>query len=117
MPEEIGRFLGPLPTGGHAPIRIPAGDVELGVEVRGDGTPVLFVHGFPFDRTVWRHQLATLSRAKRIAPDLRGVGASGAPTSDGYALTRYADDLVTVLGELGDEAARVSRMPVGGCGV
>ena len=114
IPEEIVRLLGPRPSGGHAPIRIPAGDVELGVEVRGDGTPVLFVHGFPFDRTVWRHQLATLSRAKRIAPDLRGVGASGAPTSDGYALTRYADDLVTVLDALGVRAAVVCGLSMGG---
>src|SRR5207302_83493 len=94
IPEEIVRFLGPRPSSGHAPIRVPAGDVELGVELRGEGPPVLFVHGFPFDRTMWRHQLATLSRVKRIAPDLRGVGTSGAPASDGYTLARYADDLV-----------------------
>src|SRR2546429_9960169 len=64
--------------------------------------PVLFVHGFPFDRTVWRHQLAALSRVRRIAPDLRGVGGSGVPPgADGYSLTRYADDLVAVLDALG----------------
>src|SRR5439155_735742 len=75
--------------GGHQPIRVSVGDVELAVEVRGDGLPVLFVHGFPFDRTVWRHQLATLSRVRRIAPDLRGVGGSGTPSAaDGYSLAR-----------------------------
>jgi YbgC/YbaW family acyl-CoA thioester hydrolase len=114
IPEEIVRFLGPRPSGGHAPIRVPAGDVELGVEVRGEGTPVLFVHGFPFDHTVWRHQLATLSRVKRVAPDLRGVGASGAPTSDGYTLSRYADDLVAVLDALGIRAAVVCGLSMGG---
>src|SRR5213078_1987370 len=114
IPEEIVRFLGPRPTGGHAPIRVPAGDVELGVEVRGEGPPVLFVHGFPFDRTVWRHQLATLSRVKRIAPDLRGVGASGAPGSDGYTLARYADDLVAVLDALGVRTAVLCGLSMGG---
>src|ERR1051325_11660704 len=114
IPEEIVRFLGPRPTGGHAPIRVPAGDVELGVEVRGEGVPVLFVHGFPFDRTVWRHQLAMLSRVKRIAPDLRGVGASGAPASDGYTLVRYADDLVAVLDALGIRAAVLCGLSMGG---
>jgi 3-oxoadipate enol-lactonase len=114
IPEEIVRFLGPRPSSGHAPVRVPAGDVELGVEVRGEGMPVLFVHGFPFDRTVWRHQLATLSRVKRIAPDLRGVGASGAPPNDGYSLARYADDLVAVLDALGIRAAVVCGLSMGG---
>ncbi|PYP59886.1 MAG: hypothetical protein DMD44_04050 [Gemmatimonadetes bacterium] len=114
IPEEIVRFLGPRSSGGHAPVRVPAGDVELGVDVRGEGEPVLLVHGFPFDHTVWRHQLATLSRVKRIAPDLRGVGASGAPASDGYTLARYADDLVAVLDALGIGAAVVCGLSMGG---
>src|SRR5881398_1176066 len=122
IPDEIARFLGPRPSagggggggGGHQPIRVSVGDVELAVEVRGDGVPVLFVHGFPFDRTVWRHQLATLSRVKRIAPDLRGVGTSGAPASDGYTLARYADDLVAVLDALGIRAAVVCGLSMGG---
>src|SRR5216117_3191394 len=111
IPDEIARFLGPLARpsgagGGHEPIRVPAGDVELSVDVRGEGLPVLFVHGFPFDRTVWKHQLAALSRVRRIALDLRGVAASGAAsTADGYALERYADDLVAVLDGLGARQA------------
>jgi acyl-CoA thioesterase FadM len=46
-------------------------------EVRGEGLPVLFVHGFPFDRSMWKHQLATLARsagaaavAERLLPTL-----------------------------------------------
>ena len=117
IPEEIARFLGPRTPvgGGHQPIRVPAGDVELAVDVRGEGVPVLFVHGFPFDRTVWRHQLAALSRVRRIAPDLRGVGGSGAPAgADGYSLTRYADDLVAVLDALGVRQAVVCGLSMGG---
>ena len=115
VPEEIARFLGPRPSGAHTPLRVPAGDVELAVEVRGDGLPVLFVHGFPFDRTVWRHQLATLSRVRRIAPDLRGVGGSGAsPGPDGYSLARYADDLVAVLDAVGVREAVACGLSMGG---
>ncbi|HYL22339.1 MAG TPA: thioesterase family protein, partial [Gemmatimonadales bacterium] len=70
IPDEIARFLGHSPAlrpgGAHQPLRVPVGDVELAVDVRGDGLPVLFVHGFPFDRTVWRHQLAALTRVRRI---------------------------------------------------
>jgi len=118
IPDEIARFLGPSPLprpGGHPPLRVPAGDVELAVDVRGDGLPVLFVHGFPFDRTVWRHQLAALSRFRRIAPDFRGVGGSGAtPAADGYSLARYADDLVAVLDAVGVRDAVVCGLSMGG---
>jgi len=117
VPDEIARFLGPRapPGGSHQPMRVPAGDVELAVDVRGEGVPVLFVHGFPFDRTVWRHQLATLSRVRRIAPDLRGVGDSSAPPDvDAYSLTRYADDLVAVLDALGVRQAVLCGLSMGG---
>lgn len=106
---------GPRPSGAHAPLRVAAGDVQLAVEVRGDGLPVLLVHGFPLDRTVWRHQFATLGRVRRIAPDLRGVGGSVAPAgADGYSLARYADDLVAVLDGVGVGDAVVCGLSMGG---
>lgn len=117
IPEEIARFLGPLPrpSGGHQPVRVPADGVELTVDVRGEGAPVLFVHGFPFDRTVWKHQLAALPRVRRIALDLRGVGAPPASAAaDGYALQRYADDLVAVLDALGARQAVLCGLSMGG---
>jgi 3-oxoadipate enol-lactonase len=103
--------------GEHQPIRVAAGDVELAVDVRGAGVPVLFVHGFPFDRTVWRHQLATLSGVRRIALDLRGVGGSDAPpppAADGYSMARYADDLVAVLDAVGVRDAVLCGLSMGG---
>ncbi|HYT05146.1 MAG TPA: alpha/beta fold hydrolase [Gemmatimonadales bacterium] len=116
FPEEIGRFLGPRTSGAHQPLHVPAGDAALAVDVRGEGLPVLFVHGFPFDRTMWRHQVAALSRWKRIAPDLRGAGASTAPAppADGYSLARHADDLVAVLDALGISQAAVCGLSMGG---
>ena len=86
---------------------------ELAVEVRGDGTPCVLVHGFPLDRTMWRHQLAALTRWKRVAPDLRGCGASSAP-SDGYSMGRYADDLIAVLDSLGEQQAVFCGLSMGG---
>ena len=115
LPEEIARFLGPRTSGSHQPVRVAVGEVDLAVEVRGDGVPVLFVHGFPFDRTMWRHQLAALTRWKRIAPDLRGAGASTpAAAQDGYSIARYADDLVAILDALGVREAVVCGLSLGG---
>lgn len=115
LPEPIARFLGPSPGGGHQPLRVPAGDAELAVEVRGEGLPVLFLHGLPFDRTVWRHQMAGLTRCRRIAVDLRGVGESTAPpVPEAYAIARYADDVVAVLDAVGARDAVMCGLSMGG---
>jgi 3-oxoadipate enol-lactonase len=111
LPEEVARVLGPR-SGAHA-ARIAVDDVELTVDVRGSGAAVLFVHGFPFDRTMWRHQLAALSRWKRVAPDMRGIGESSAP-GDGYSIARYADDLIGVLDALEIDRAVVCGLSMGG---
>lgn len=113
IPEEIARFLGPRTAAAHQPVRVEAGGAELAIDVRGEGPPVLFVHGFPFDRTMWRHQLAALGRCKRIAPDCRGVGGSTAP-ADGYSMARYADDLVAILDALGIRQAALCGLSMGG---
>ncbi len=115
IPEEIGRVLG-SPRGRELQ-RVAAGSVELAVETRGTGAAVLFVHGFPLDRMMWRHQLAGLARWRRIAPDLRGFGASGdgAPADGaGVALAQYADDAIAVLDALGEERAVVCGLSMGG---
>jgi YbgC/YbaW family acyl-CoA thioester hydrolase len=114
IPDEVARALGGGPRGtARDPLRVSVGGADLAVEVRGEGAPILFIHGFPFDRTVWRHQLAGLSRWKRIAPDLRGAGASSVPP-DGYSVARYADDIVQVLDTLGVKRAVVCGLSLGG---
>ena len=46
-------------------------------DVIGNGTPVVLVHGFGEDRSVWRRQVEFLSGDfKLIVPDLPGSGAS-----------------------------------------
>lgn len=51
----------------------------LHVEIKGSGTPVLLIHGFPFTSRMWQPQLEGLSHAGQIlAPDLPGFGASPA---------------------------------------
>ena len=113
IPDEVARALGAPRGTARDPLRVSAGGADLAVEVRGEGAPILFIHGFPFDRTMWRHQLAGLSRWKRIALDLRGAGASSAPV-DGYSVARYADDTVQVLDTLELERAVVCGLSLGG---
>lgn len=113
IPDEIARALGASRAGARDMQKITVAGAELAVEVRGEGAPCVLVHGFPLDHTMWRHQLVALSRWRRIAPDLRGFGASSAP-ADGYSMARYADDLVAVLDALRLEQAVFCGLSMGG---
>lgn len=86
---------------------------SIAVEERGSGPALLFVHGYPLDRSLWRHQLGEFASWRRIAPDLRGFGASAAAPPE-PTLARYADDLAAVLDALGVEQAVVCGLSMGG---
>ena len=73
---------------------------EFLVEVQGAGPPLLFVHGFPFDHSMWRAQLAEFARTHLvIAPDLRGFGQSTV-TPGTVSMAQFADDLAGLLDSL-----------------
>jgi len=80
--------------------RIPAGKLSFHVREEGTGTPLLFVHGFPLDHTMWNAQISTLSAKYRvIAPDLPGFGNS--QVVDGtLTMAEMADGLADLLDAL-----------------
>jgi pimeloyl-ACP methyl ester carboxylesterase len=66
----------------------------------GTGTPVVLLHGFPFDHTIWQSVIPFLPPdAWLILPDLRGHGQSAAPPGI-YSMSRLADDVAAILGYL-----------------
>jgi len=84
------------------------GPISLAVTERGEGTPVVFCHGFPELGYSWRHQLDAVSAAgyRGIAPDQRGYGASSAPEPvDAYGLTELCGDLDALCETLGIDQA------------
>jgi pimeloyl-ACP methyl ester carboxylesterase len=80
---------------------VRAGQVELHVVEHGRGMPVLLLHGFPLDHTMWDAQVEALGRQWRaIAPDLRGFGASQVSPGT-VTMEQMADDLAALLDALG----------------
>jgi pimeloyl-ACP methyl ester carboxylesterase len=77
--------------------------------------PLLFIHGFPFDAAMWRHQVAALSRWERIVPDLWGAGLVNIPASAGpYSLADQATGLVGTLDNLDVDEVVVCGQSMGG---
>ena len=93
--------------------RITVNGVNLAVEVRGEGPAILFIHGYPLDRTIWRQQIDGLEGFRRIAPDLRGMGQSDAPDL-GYSMSIYAADLAALLDVIGVEDVVLCGLSMGG---
>ncbi|MGW7539984.1 alpha/beta fold hydrolase [Streptomyces sp. NPDC054770] len=77
-------------------------------------TPLLLIHGHPFDRTMWHPQQTAFAATRRvIAPDLRGYGAS--PVIPGITLlSRFAADLEELLDALDVPACVLVGLSMGG---
>src|SRR5688572_12504011 len=88
-------------------------NIELAYDEGGAGIPVLFVHGFPHDRSLWTPQLQALTvQARCLAVDLRGFGeTTSAPP---YTMDQYADDLVGFLDVMHLDRAVVAGLSMGG---
>ena len=75
--------------------------VRMSCEDVGSGPPIVLLHGFPLDHTMWAAQIAELqSHFRVIAPDLRGFGASqlaDGDAEDGVGMERYAADVIALL--------------------
>ena len=79
----------------------------------GSGMPILFLHAFPLDRSMWAPQLGALVRHGRcIAADQRGFGGSSVAAP--YSMDQYADDAAALLDALGGGAAVVAGLSMGG---
>jgi haloacetate dehalogenase len=74
----------------------------------GSGPPVLLLHGFPQNHTMWHRMAPALARDHTvIAADLRGYGDSSRPDSGmdhgGYSFRAMAADQVELMAQLGFE--------------
>jgi pimeloyl-ACP methyl ester carboxylesterase len=88
-------------------------DTEITYDDIGSGLPVVFLHAFPLNRTMWEPQVGALvAECRCITIDFRGFGASAAAPP--YTMDRYADDVAGVLDTLQIERAVVVGISMGG---
>ncbi len=76
--------------------------------------PVIFIHGFPFDKTSWKPQIEYLKKSHRvIAYDLRGFGKSTVGREK-QSISLFADDLIKIMDALEIKEAIVCGLSMGG---
>ena len=103
---------------------------EIAFTEAGKGIPVVLLHGYPFDKSMWSGQIEALAAAgfRAIAPDLRGLGETVAPTLVGEfardshrlksvppaTMDDMARDTAALLDHLGVEQAVICGLSMGG---
>lgn len=88
--------------------------IELAYERRGKGVPLVLIHGYPLDHTIWSQVASLLEKDfDLIMPDLRGFGESGSSPAS-YQLADLAADLAALLDHLKIKMAAIAGHSMGG---
>jgi len=96
---------------------VPLRGLRVHFAERGEGPPLLLVHGLLVSHLEWSDVVPGLAeRFRCIAVDLPGFGASDKPGRKGYPYTReaFSETLVALLDELDIEHAHVCGHSMGG---
>ena len=93
---------------------VQSGSVRIAYEARGQGLPVLFVHGLAYDRFGWGPLPDLLAADFQVLlVDNRGVGESDVPEGP-YIVEQMAADAVAVLDKAEFERAHILGVSLGG---
>ncbi|WP_171171482.1 alpha/beta fold hydrolase [Streptomyces sp. I05A-00742] len=95
----------------------PGGARIRWVEARGEGTPLVYVHGLGAASTVYHAHIAAhpaLRGRRSLFVDLPGHGISDRPADFAYTLEDHADALAAVLRAAGAEGAELVAHSMGG---
>ena len=91
---------------GFDTMHVDVGGTTIFARRKGDGRPLLLLHGFPETHVMWHRVAPVLARQFTVVcPDLRGYGRSGKPASTPdhapYAKSAMAVDMVRLMEALG----------------
>ena len=82
----------------------------------GSGPALVLIHGWPFNSSLWDPQVEKLSdRARIVAMDLIGFGASDAPDDPArYSMAAFADQVRSVIDDAGLDRVVLGGLSMGG---
>ncbi len=97
-------------------MRIQINGIHLGYEEWGSGEPLVLLHAFLCNRSLWGHQISALTQSRQmrvITPDFRGFGESDVPEGI-YPMETLADDIAGLLDALQIERCALGGLSMGG---
>jgi pimeloyl-ACP methyl ester carboxylesterase len=95
-------------------LKITVDGIKLAYERRGQGVPLVLLHGYPLDHSIWEPLLPMLENDfDLILPDLRGFGESPAVMTN-FTMADCAADVAGLLDQLDIEKAAVVGHSMGG---
>ena len=96
-------------------IKVNVNGITVCYDDLGEGDiPVIFIHGFPFDKSSWQPQLDFFKDSQRvIAYDIRGFGNS-TKGNENISIALFADDLIKFMDMLEIKKAIVCGLSMGG---
>ncbi|WP_123623520.1 alpha/beta fold hydrolase [Halorubrum sp. CSM-61] len=90
--------------------------IETYYERRGEGRPIVFVHGAIMDRRMWAPQTDALAdEFTTVAYDVRGHGRTGGSDVPTYTVDLYVEDLHALLAALDLDRPVLCGLSLGGC--
>lgn len=96
--------------------QVQAADIRVTYMDEGnpDGTPLIFIHGFPFSKLMWENQIEVFKHHIRVlAYDVRGFGNTE-PGTIAYSMDQFGQDLFHFMDALKIEKAVVCGLSMGG---
>jgi 3-oxoadipate enol-lactonase len=94
--------------------KLDVNGIRLAYERRGSGPPLLLIHGYPLDHTIWNEIIPFLERDFcLILPDVRGFGESTTVNTP-YLMDDLAFDFIALLDHLGVQKIALAGHSMGG---
>jgi 3-oxoadipate enol-lactonase len=97
-------------------IRITINKLTVSYNDQGpdDGPVIIFIHGFPLNKSMWDIQMDALKDNYRVvAYDIRGHGSSD-PGIDDFFIELFTNDLLRLMEKLGIEKSILCGLSLGG---
>lgn len=96
-------------------LSINVNNFDLSYDDIGEGlVPIIFLHGYPFDKSMWRPQIDFFKSKNRLIPcDIRGFGKS-TDEKTSLSIDLFADDLIKFMDKLGIEKTVICGLSMGG---
>ena len=92
----------------------PDGEVLNYSDTSSGNEVLVFIHGYPFDQSIWKEQVIALSEQARIITyDVRGYGSSSKGTEK-FSIDLFADDLIFLLNSIQVNKVIVCGLSMGG---